>query len=302
MKAFWIAAALALFGCEREAPRQVPPFLFDCRASYDAALAELKKAGGEASAILHPTSAADLSRALEPSKRYAYVVLPSGALAVSPKSEPSAFSHAVLASGGAVRAAGYVTLQKSGDALSKITVDGDSDAYCPTSNALESAVAALLAIKASADAIRIDNRPPACFFPRNAASASVSANAQEGFGEVMLGVARRFEILGRAHLGKRDELAAYELDELEESFRDVVPITPPPPLPAGASLSPFITSMTTLAIPGLRKALATKDDKAFDEAFAAMAKTCNACHAAAGRAFIEVPEKPGETVPRVAAK
>ena len=60
--------------------------------------------------------------------------------------------------------------------------------------------------------------------------------------------------------------------------------------------------MTGKAIPDLRKALEGKDDKAIAAAYEAMAKTCNACHTTAGRAFIEVPTTPGEAVPRLEAK
>jgi hypothetical protein len=47
----------------------------------------------------------------------------------------------------------------------------------------------------------------------------------------------------------------------------------------------------------LHRAIAGRDRHAFDVAFARTAAACNACHAAANKAYIEVPSTLGTEVP-----
>jgi len=301
---FAASAASAVFAaCDREPPPEPPAFLFDSRVPFDPELERLKKAGDDPSKVLKPTSAADLGKLLEPGKRYDHVVMPNGTLVIAPKSvdAPGNFwTHPILAGGGAVKTAGHIRVDKSGDALAKVTIDAESDTYCPLPESLRAALTALATLKVPNDVIRVESRSVDCWKPKDKLPTAASAKgAQVSFGTVMLGVAHRFELVGRAYKAKRLELATYELEELEEAFRDDIPLTQLPPLPAGVSITPFINAMTTTAVPALRKAIESKEDKEIVAAFEAMAKTCNACHASAGRAFIDVPTTPGETVPKL---
>jgi hypothetical protein len=299
-----LGAAMAIggAGCDKDAgPPQVPAYLFDSRVPYDGELEKLKKAGEDPAKILHPLSALELAKQLDPGKRYAYVVLPNGNLMVAPKPDSAVWSHPILASGQAVKAAGYLRMERSGDTISKLTIDGDSITYCPTSDALESALRTFAQMKVPREVMRIDNRPPDCWSPPKASS-SASGVPRPSFGTVMLSVARRFEVLGRAHKAKRNDLALYQLEELEETFRNEIPYTALPPLPPGVSITPFLESMTSFNVPTLRKALESKDDKEIRNAYESMSKTCNGCHAAAKREFVEVPSIPGELVPRLDPK
>lgn len=303
--ALLVVLALGLGGCEREAPPEAPAFLFDSRVPLDPQLEKLKEAGDDPNKGIKPTSAADLAKLLEPGKRYLHVVMPNGTLVIAPKSVDApghAWSHPVLANGGPVKAAGHLRVDTSAGALAKVTVDAESDTYCPLPESLRATLAVLATLKVPNDLVRVESRTADCWKPKDKPAASATPKAAQNFGSLMLGVAHRFEVIGRAYKAKKLDLATYELEELEEAFRDDLPVTPLPPLPPGVTITPFADTMTQKLIPGLRKALETKDDKVIVDAFETMAKTCNACHAAAGRAFILVPTTPGDPVPRIEAK
>lgn len=300
-----IAGAALPLACENEKPHEEPAYLFESRVPLDPQLEALKKAGDDPSKALRPASAADLAKLLEPGKRHDYVVMPNNAVVIAPKSvdAPANFwSHPALANGGAVKAAGHIRIEKTGGNLSKVIVDAESDTYCPLPESLRSTLSALTAMHVPREALRVESRTAECWAaPKPVASAS-SAVPRASFGTVMLSVARRFEVLGRAYKAKRSDLSLYELEEIEETFRNEIPATPLPPLPAGVSVQPFLESMSNFNIPDLRKALEGKDAKAVTTAFESMAKTCNGCHQAAGRAYIEVPSQPGELVPKLDPK
>lgn len=293
-------------GCDREPPPEPPAFLFDSRVPLDPELERLKKGGDDPSKALKPTSAADLGRLLEPGKRFEHVVMPNGTLVVAPRSvdAPGNFwSHPLLASGSAVKTAGHLRIEKSGDALAKVTVDAESDTYCPLPESIRATLAALATLKVPNDILRVESRAVDCWKSKEKpVTGAAPAGPHASFGVVMLDVSRRFELIGRAYKNGRLPLASYALEELEEAFRNDIPITPVPPLPPGASIAPFIDAMNSVTIPALAKAFESKDDKAIVTAYENMAKTCNACHTAAGRAFIEVPTAPGEHVPKIEAK
>jgi len=300
----FILASAALTACDKDQPREESAYLFESRVPLDPQIEALKKAGDDPSKALRPASATDLGKLLEPGKRYDYVVMPNNAVVIAPKSVDAAanfWSHPVLANGAAVKAAGHIRIEKTGGNLSKVIVDAESETYCPLTESLRSTIAALTAMKVPADVLRVESRTAECWKEKAAAPASVAV-PRASFGTVMLSVARRFEVLGRAHKAKRGDLALYELEEIEETFKNEVPATPLPPLPAGVSVQPFLETMSNFNIPDLRKALEGKDPKAISTAFESMAKTCNGCHQASGRAYIEVPSQPGELVPRLDPK
>jgi hypothetical protein len=306
VRTFALAIVFSVAACEPPPPPQEPAFLFDSRSPLDPELEKLKKAGDDPSKALRIGSGNDLGNQLEPGKRYDYVVMPNGALVIAPKSvdAPGNFwSHPILANGGAVKAAGHIRIEKNGGALAKVIVDAESDTYCPSPESLRAALASLITIKVPADTLRVESRQADCW-KKDAAKPAASAApvSRQSFGTVMLSVARRFEVLGRAHKAKRDELALYQLEEIEETFKNEVPATALPPLPPGVSIAPFLETMTSFNIPDLRKALESKDNKAVSTAYESMSKTCNGCHQAAVRAYIEVPSTPGELVPKLDPK
>jgi hypothetical protein len=118
------------------------------------------------------------------------------------------------------------------------------------------------------------------------------------YGELMAEVGRRFSLLGRAGEAGRWELAAYELDELGEVFEDLRRAEPPE-RKVQIDLRGLEEAFTHTHPPELAKAIADQDSTTFATAFARAAGTCNGCHVASERGFIEVPTEPGAEVPRL---
>jgi hypothetical protein len=117
------------------------------------------------------------------------------------------------------------------------------------------------------------------------------------YGTAMADVARRFELLGRASVAGRHELAEYELGEIAEVFEDALPHAIPPreghPEVLPATASAFLKTN----VPDLQRALASRDRAQASVAFERMASACNGCHQASGHGFIEVPRVAGQPVP-----
>ncbi len=298
-----LAFALVLMPLACERPRPPPPepprFLFESRRPYDAQLDAFRKAGGDPQKSVRPQGPADFT-AIEGSR--AYVVLSSSVLVIAPTARgmTPAWTHPILAGGQAVLSAGYLRVEKQGDKLTKLFVDADSDAYCPTNEALRITLTALETLKVPREVLRIDHRPAYdCLAGPPTVTATAAAESRVSYGTVMLAVARRFETSGKAIAAKKYDLAAYQLEEIVETFRDELPAASPPPVPAGVSLDAYKKPLLDTAVPDLEKALKGGDAAAIEAAFANTGKTCNACHIAAGKSFIEVPIKPGDSVPKL---
>jgi hypothetical protein len=118
-----------------------------------------------------------------------------------------------------------------------------------------------------------------------------------GLGEVMVQVARRFEVAGRAASANRFELAAFEADELGELFENDVPRASLPKEGPTAQIPTMAKAFLESIPPELTRAAASKDRAAFDAAFQHAAAMCNACHQSAAKGFIQVPSVPGQSVP-----
>lgn len=123
--------------------------------------------------------------------------------------------------------------------------------------------------------------------------------ASQRYGEVMREVGARFERAGRAAAASRWELAEYDVGELGEAFDDDLPHATPPK-EVKIDLAPMAKGISAPAA-ALKRAAAARDRAAFENAFADCARACNACHAASGHAFIEVPARVGAEVPAIAA-
>jgi hypothetical protein len=118
-----------------------------------------------------------------------------------------------------------------------------------------------------------------------------------GLGDVMVDVGRRFEVLGRAAVANRYELAAYEADELGELFENDVPRASLPKEGPTAQIPALEKQFLQNAPPALIKAAQAKDPVAFNAAYSDAASLCNACHQSAEKGFIQVPVIPGQAVP-----
>ncbi len=128
-----------------------------------------------------------------------------------------------------------------------------------------------------------------------------SAPARTSLGNVMVQVARRFEIAGKAAVGKRFELAAFEAGEIEELFEsDVLDAELPKEGPT-AHIPAMAKAFLATNAPELKRAAAASDVKAFTLAFERAAIACNACHSASAKAFIQIPTVPGADVPETDA-
>ncbi len=118
------------------------------------------------------------------------------------------------------------------------------------------------------------------------------------FGDLMAEVGRRFERAGRAVAAGRWELADYDLGEIDEVFTLDVPSAIMPD-DVHIDLRPIAAAFASKVPADLRKPIAAHDRAGFEAAFARAAATCNGCHQAAGRSFIEVPSTIEAAVPRL---
>jgi hypothetical protein len=120
---------------------------------------------------------------------------------------------------------------------------------------------------------------------------------RESLGNVMVQVARRFEIAGRAASANRFELAEFEAGEIEELFEDDVPNAELPKEGPTAQIPSLAKAFLEANALELKKAAAAKDRARFAAAFQGAASACNACHQASAKGFIQVPGEPGKAVP-----
>ena len=117
-------------------------------------------------------------------------------------------------------------------------------------------------------------------------------------GARMLEVGQRFERLGRAGIARRWDLAAYEVEEIEELFEEL-PRAKPPGETSEEALRQLERGFLSVGPEALEKALASRDPTEFASAFAKVSATCNGCHQATGHPFIEISAEPGAGVPKL---
>jgi len=131
-----------------------------------------------------------------------------------------------------------------------------------------------------------------------APGASSTASAPRmSLGNVMVQVARRFEIAGRAANANRFEMSEFEAGEIEELFETDVPAAELPKEGPTAHIPAMAKAFLEAGVPPLKSAAAAKDRAAFAAAFQRAATLCNACHQASAKGFIQVPSEPGKGVP-----
>jgi hypothetical protein len=91
--------------------------------------------------------------------------------------------------------------------------------------------------------------------------------------------------LGLAGIEQNWPYAAYELDQLRETFADVAEILPKY---RDLSISDMITSTVKEPLTALDRAIQAQDGNQFTTAFAQLIESCNACHRSYDRAVIVI--------------
>jgi hypothetical protein len=119
------------------------------------------------------------------------------------------------------------------------------------------------------------------------------------YGDVMATIGRRYELAGRAAEARRFALAAYEIEELQEALEEDLPRAKPPREGDPKKLAALTEELRERQLVALAKAAEEGDGEEFGRAFALAAQTCNACHQATGHAFVQISERPGDSVPRL---
>jgi len=91
--------------------------------------------------------------------------------------------------------------------------------------------------------------------------------------------------LGLAGSERNWPYAAYELDQLRETFADVAEILPKY---RDLSIPDMITSTVKEPLAALERAIQAKDDNQFTAAYGQLTASCNACHQSYDRAVIVI--------------
>lgn len=111
-----------------------------------------------------------------------------------------------------------------------------------------------------------------------------SRESGPGLGEIMTLNQMRHAKLWRAGEAQNWSLAAYELDELQEGFDDVVryhPTHKDSPLP----LSAVVPKIMAEPMQQVRRAVEARDRGAFVVAYDGLTEACNSCHQATNFGF-----------------
>ena len=111
-----------------------------------------------------------------------------------------------------------------------------------------------------------------------------------GLGDLMtMTVQPRHIKLGLAGREKNWSFAAYELHELEESFERIARVWP---MYRKTNIAELLAATTREPMEAVSQAIKSADAARFDEAYARLTATCNACHQGTDRAFvvIQVPQ------------
>jgi hypothetical protein len=105
-----------------------------------------------------------------------------------------------------------------------------------------------------------------------------------GLGEIMTFTQMRHAKLWAAGEAENWDLAAYEVDELEEGFQDAITFHPTHRNSA-VSLGQLLPELVNPRIIALRTAIGKRDKASFETAFDRLTDTCNACHRATNFGF-----------------
>jgi hypothetical protein len=276
-------------------PPSQPVLLFDCRIPEAALQPRLAAARGSMDQVKVPGQRADFLQ-LASGKRYAFVVRRSGVLAMAPlpaDADRNVHAPEILALGEPVMTAGGLTVVHTSDTVSKVVIDGDSAAYCPTPDSAREALPILVRAGVPSDRIRVDNRPRDCAADSQGTAPSVSAPPlMRDYADVMVEMDRRFKLAGAAIAARQGGLADYELFGLLRSVRDDLPQARPPETARSERLEPFVSAFIDSDFPFVRQAVWDENWPRAREGLARMAATCNGCHVAGNVAFLKISAPP----------
>ena len=222
-----------------------------------------------------------------------FVVTLDGRLALAPlpaDAPHNAYAHPILADGAAVRTAGGITVVHDDGQVRAVSLDAASRAYCTATESLRPAIRALRALGVPSERITVEGGVFACVVP---------SGPPKRYGPIMVAVARRHEMLGRALAAGRWDLAGYAVEELGEDIEEL-PLALPPH-DARVDPLPIARGFYEGPLRALTAAVATRDARVAREAWQATSRGCNGCHQAVGKGFIVVPETPGDAVPVITA-
>ncbi len=123
--------------------------------------------------------------------------------------------------------------------------------------------------------------------PTATPAAAARAVPASGLGELMGLAQMRQSKLWFAGEAGNWKLAAYELDELQEGFDDIVrehKTHPKSPVPIDQAVQTIMTE----PLAELARAIEKKDRKVFEKAYDAVTDGCNACHGATDHGFVVI--------------
>lgn len=109
-----------------------------------------------------------------------------------------------------------------------------------------------------------------------------------GLGEIMGVIQQHHAKLYYAGTEKNWPLAAYELNEIQESLDDAIQLYPGKFKEVRVPLSELIPTMTKSTMDQVHDAITRKNEESFVRAYQALSTSCSSCHAAANDPFIRI--------------
>jgi hypothetical protein len=113
-------------------------------------------------------------------------------------------------------------------------------------------------------------------------------DSKPGLGEIMGVIQQHHAKLYYAGTKANWPLAAYELNEIQESLDDAIELYPDKFKEVRVPLPVLIRTMTKPTIAQVQEAIQQKNEKSFVQAYQALSVSCSSCHAAANDPFIRI--------------
>jgi hypothetical protein len=113
-------------------------------------------------------------------------------------------------------------------------------------------------------------------------------DSKPGLGEIMGVIEQHHAKLYYAGTKANWPLAAYELNEIQESLDDAMQLYPDKFKNVTVPLPQIIPAMTKGTIAGMQQAIQQKNERPFVDAYQALSKSCSSCHAAENHPFIKI--------------
>lgn len=113
-------------------------------------------------------------------------------------------------------------------------------------------------------------------------------DTKPGLGEIMGVIQQHHAKLYYAGTRANWPLAAYELNEIQESLDDAMQLYPNKFKEVRVPLPELIPAMTKASMGQVQEAIQQKDEKSFVQAYQALSVSCSSCHAAANDPFIRI--------------